>query len=38
MRNKKLIKANQRFMWANIFLGLFIVVVVFVALYFCGIF
>ncbi len=38
MRNKKLIRANQRFMWANILLGLFVVGIVFIAMYFCGIF
>ena len=38
MLNNKLIKKNRQFMWANILLGLFVVVLVFVFMYFCGIF
>lgn len=37
MRNNKLIKSNQRFMWANILLGVFVIAIIFAFVYLCGI-
>ena len=36
MRNNKLYKRNRQFMWANMILGIAIIVLVFVVLYLCN--
>lgn len=36
MRNNKLTKRNRQFMWGNMILGLGVIILVFVVLYFCN--
>ncbi len=36
MRNSKLIRNNRTFMWANIILGIVVIAVVALFMYFCG--